>query len=72
MAAAAAEEACPAVGAFLLVEDVRLTKIRRQFFVCHSIVDAAKLVARSADELMAWVEVAVFRDGEIFVTRAAA
>ena len=72
MAAAAAEEARPAVGAFLLVEHMRLAKVRRQFFVRHSVVDAAELVALSADELMTRVEVAVFRDGEVFVTRAAA
>ena len=72
MTAAAAIEACPAVGALRFVEDVRVAEGLHEVLTEYAFVETADAVLFAADELMARVEVTVGRDGEVFVARAAA
>ena len=72
VAAARAEEAGPAVTALRLVEHMALAEVRRQFRVRDAFINAAEFVALAADKLVARIEVAVFRDSNIFMAGAAA
>ena len=67
MAAARAEEARPAVAALRLVEHMALAEVLRKLRVRDALVDVAELVALAADELMARIEVAVLRDGNVLM-----
>ena len=72
VAAARAEEPRPAVATFLLVEHVALAEVLRELRTRDALAERAEAVALAADELMAGIEIAVFRDGEILMARAAA
>ena len=72
MTAAAAIEARPAVGAFRLVEYVRIAERLHEVLTEDTFVETADAILFAADELVARIEVTVGRDGKIFVTCAAA
>ena len=58
--------------AFLLVEHVALAEVLREFGARDALAERAEAIALAADELMAGIEIAVFRDGEILMACAAA
>ena len=72
VAAAAAEEPGPAVTAFFLVQHMGFAEIPGQLLILHPIEYIPQLVFFPAYKLMAGIEIAVFRDGEILMARAAA
>lgn len=71
MATAAAVEACPAIGAFRFVEDVRVAEGLYEVLAEDAFVKTADAILFATDELVARIEVTVGCDGEVFVTRTA-
>lgn len=72
MATAATIEACPAVGTFRFVEDVRVTKRLYEVLSYDTFIETADAVLFAADELVTRIEVTVGCDGEVFVSCATA
>ena len=71
MAAAAAEELGPAVNAFRLAEYMIHTEIMHHLHVLQAFIYIADHIAFTAYELVAWVNIAIRDDGQIFVACSA-
>lgn len=72
MATATAIEARPTVGTFRFVEDVCITERLYEVLAKNAFVETADAILFATDELVARIEVAVGRDGKIFVACATA